>query len=222
MFTPCPTLNYQNLTDTRRERTGWLRALLAPSVNDSWNRLAATLPGSFAEGGWFTSPLVAACHGPWTLTLDITHKGEIPYTRLRAPYASADVFRFTIYRAGPFTRLAERMGMQDVRIGLGPFDDAFVIQSNSPEKVRALLLSSFHLRYLLVSLPHVHFTVQDAAGCFKNTQFPSGADELCFEYRGVVKEVDRLLTLFELVALTLDTLHDIGSARAISPERPVV
>src|SRR5690349_8051534 len=219
MFTPCPTVNYRNRTDARRERTGWLRALLAPSVNESWKQLAATLPGSFAERGWFTSPLIAACHGPWTLTLDVTHRGEIPYTRLRAPFASADAFRFTIYRAGPFTRLAERMGMQDVRIGLGPFDDAFVIQANSPEKVRALLLSSFRLRYLLVSLPHVHFTVQDASGCFTNTTFAAGAaaDELCFEYRGVVKEVDRLRNLFELVALTLDTLCQIGSARPIVP-----
>jgi len=209
------TLDYQNRDDSRREaRQGFFRALFGPSRAEVWQKLADEINARHDRGGGWKSGRGVADVGPWQVTLDTYTQGDAEnsttYTRLRAPYVNADGFRFRIYRTSIFTGLGKLLGMQDIEIGDAAFDDQFVIQSNSPQRVKEMLASA-KLRYLIQSQQRIMFQVRDDEVWF-GTMFPQGVDELRFTCVGVIKDVDRLKRLFELFAETLQTLCVMGSA----------
>lgn len=196
-------------------RLGWF----GPSKGEIWRQLAAQIDGQFVEGGWARSDKVVATHGPWTVTLDTytVHAGKtvMVFTRMRAPYVNPDGFRFKIYRRGFFTDLGKLLGMQDVEIGIEQFDHDFVIRGTDETKLRALFMNS-DVRRLVEAQPHIQLSVQDDEGWFGPT-FPDGVDELQFVVGGVLKDQERLKSIFELFATTLDQLCEIGSAYETKP-----
>jgi hypothetical protein len=105
--------------------------------------------------------------------------------------------------------------MQDIEIGSEPFDRDFILKSNHETKLRSLLADARILELINLQ-PQICFTVNDDEGFFHST-FPEGVDELCFQVVGVIKDVDRLKSLFELFAETLDQLCRIGSAYETDP-----
>jgi hypothetical protein len=119
-------------------------------------------------------------------------------------------FRFTIYRKGFFSAIARRLGMQDVEIGDPAFDEEFIVKATDESQVRSLL-SDAKIRELIAAQPDIHFSVKDDEAWFF-ARFPEGVDELYFEVRGVIKDVERLKLLYELFAETLDQLVRIGAA----------
>jgi hypothetical protein len=129
---------------------------------------------------------------------------------MRAPFANADGFRFTVYRKSIFTALGKLLGMEDVEVGYPAFDEAFVIKGIDHAKLRQLFANA-RLRSLLEVQRSIHFTVKDDEGFF-GAHFPHGADELYFSVVGVMKDIDRLKALYELFAETLQTLCEMGSA----------
>ncbi|WP_422928819.1 DUF3137 domain-containing protein [Singulisphaera sp. PoT] len=194
---------------------GWF----GPSRDEVWRLLSDEIGADFAEGGFWKGSRVDAHVPPWTITLDTYNKSEgkhsHPYTRMRVPYLNPDGFRFKIYRKGPFTELGKLFGMQDIEVGDPDFDEAFVIQGNDEAKVKELL-SSKSLRVHLSLQPRLHFQVKDDEGWFK-PRFPEGVDELSFEIRGTLKDLDRLKNLFDLFVETLDQLCKIGAASKVDP-----
>jgi hypothetical protein len=100
--------------------------------------------------------------------------------------------------------------MQDIEVGVEPFDEEFVIKANDEVKVRALL-GNPELCRLIEAQPHIHLSVKDDEGWFGPT-FPDGVDELYFSTPGIIKDIDRLKQLYELFTATLEQLCDIGSA----------
>lgn len=206
---------------------GRLRDWFGPSQDELWAQLAAEinkensgLKAEFVDGGTWKSDVVKAQAGEWTLTLDVfvvsTGKVIIPFTRLRAPYVNSDGFRFKISRAGFFTNLSKKLGLQDIEIGEAPFDAAFVIQATDEAKVRRLL-SNAKIRELFAAQPDVHLEVKDDEGWFGAT-FPEGVDELSFYAGGIITDVARLKQLFALFAEILNQLCAIGSAYKHNPQ----
>ena len=197
-------------------RLGWF----GPSKEEIWRQLAAQIDGQFVEGGWAKSDKIVATHGPWTVTLDTyavsTGKVVIIFTRMRAPYVNPDGFRFKIYRRGVFTELGKLLGMQDVEIGIEQFDHDFVIKGTDESKLRALFMNP-DVRRLVEAQPDIQLTVQDDEGWF-GPKFPDGVDELQFVVGGILKDQDRLKSIFDLFATTLDQLCDIGSAYETKPD----
>jgi hypothetical protein len=195
------------------------RKAFGPSRKEIWRQLSAETGAKFVDGGFWKSDKVQASHGQWTVTLDrytvSTGKAVIVYTRLRAPYVNTDGFRFTIYRRGLFSGIAKMFGMQDVEIGDEQFDRDFIVKGNDEGKLRALL-SNGRLRELIAAQPEILFSVKDDEGYF-GTSFPDGTDELHFLVTGVIKDVARLKSLYELFAETLDHLCRIGSAYERDP-----
>ena len=202
---------------------GRLRKLFGPSKADIWRQLAAEVKGRYVEGAIFKTDKVEATHGEWTVTLDSyivpAGKAMIPFTRLRAPYVNPDGFRFTVYRQGVFTDLGKLLGMQDVEIGHEGFDRDFVVKGNDEGRLRSLF-SSAKLRELIDTQKDIHLTVKDDEGWFGPT-FPEGVDELYFHVPGIIKDLDRLKTLYDLFAEALDQLTRIGSAYERGPEMKV-
>lgn len=188
--------------------------------SEIWQQLADGISATYVPGGFARGDKVVATHGEWTLTLDtyVVPAGNAPivFTRLRAPYVNPDGFRFHIYRRSVFTELGKLLGMQDIEIGVEPFDHDFVIKSNDEDRVRSLLADA-KLRQLLERQPGISLEVKDSEGWFGPT-FPDDADELLFTVVGVITDLSVLEALFELFSYTLDRLCDIGSAYAEAPD----
>jgi hypothetical protein len=198
---------------------GVLRRLFGPSREEVWRRLSEEIGGRYVDGSWSKSGRVDVTHGEWTVTLDTyavsNGKTVVVFTRMRAPYVNPEGFRFTVYRRSVFSGVGKWFGMQDVEIGDAEFDDDFIVKATDESRVRQLL-SSTRLRELLGAQPSIHFSVKDDEGWF-GAKYPEGVDVLSFVVGGVIKDVERLKTLFELFSVTLDELCRMGSAYESDP-----
>ncbi len=198
---------------------GLLRKVFGPSKQEIWQQLSREVGGRYVNGGFWKGDKVQAAHGEWTITLDTytvsTGKSSCTYTRMRAPYLNKDSFRFTIHRRGFFSDLGKWLGMQDVEVGHAQFDRDFVIQGNNERKLKELFANP-RIRELISAQPAIHLSVKDDEGWF-GAKFPKGVDELHFVVGGVIKDVERLKSLYDLFAETLEHLCDIGSAYEKSP-----
>ena len=197
----------------------FLRKVFGPSTREVWGQLCAEIGAQCVEGGFWKGDKVQATHGPWTITLDTytvsNGKTSTVYTRMRAPFADPEGFRFTVYRKGIFSDIGKWFGMQDIEIGDEAFDREFILKSNQESKLRELL-GSTRIRELINQQPEIYFAVKDDEGFFGSV-FPEGVDELYFQVVGIVKDVERLKLIYELFSETLDQLCRIGSASQDTP-----
>ncbi len=198
---------------------GILRSLFGPSQEEVWRQLCREIGADFVKGGFWKGDKVQARVKEWTITLDTFSEGgesSTTYTRLRAPYVNKDGFRFTIYRKSMFSGLGKLLGMQDIEVGYPEFDEAFIIKGNNEDKVRELFTHA-PLRQLIQAQPSLRLQVKDDEGWF-GPQFPQGVDELQFQVLGIIKDVARLKSLYQLFALTLHLLCHLGSAYEDDPK----
>lgn len=192
-----------------------LRALFGPSQEEIWRRLCQEIGANYLEGGFWRGDKVQARVRDWIITLDTytvsTGKSSTTYTRLRAPFVNRDGLRFCLYRQGFFSELGKSLGLvEDIEVGFPEFDQGFIIKGNDPSKLRALF-SNPKIRQLIQVQPAINLEVKDDEGWFR-AYFPEGVDELYFQVVGVIREVERLKTLFELFAETLNQLCHLDSA----------
>lgn len=198
---------------------GLLRQVFGPSKEEIWSQLSQELGADYQEGSFFKEGKVVLSHREWEITLDTytvhTGKSTIIYTRMRAPYVNRDGAWFNIYRKSVFSWVGKLFGVKDIEIGDSFFDEEFIIQGE-PEALVSRLLSNVEVRQLIQAQPGIHFQVKDDDGWFKS-KFPEGVDELYFEVVGVIKDRERLKSLFDLFALVLDELCRFGSAYETDP-----
>jgi hypothetical protein len=223
-----------------------LKKIFGPSKDEIWKQLSEEIGGKYIKAArWKGDSKVQVRVRDWTITLDTytvsTGKSNVTYTRMRAPYVNKDGFRFTIYRANWFSALAKLLGMQDVIVGgpkfenLGPlfgvpgyldkqdiesgypeFDRDFIIKGNNESKIRELF-TILKIRDLIQSQPEIFLQVKDDEGWF-GKDFPEGVDELYFQVIGVIKDLDRLKSLYNLFSELLNSLCHIGSAYENDPK----
>lgn len=184
------------------------------SEKDAWSQFAGEIGGeSWYEGfSLWRKPRVVARVKQWTITFD-THTASsgyssTTYTRIRVPYVNRDGFRFKIHKSTLFSGLGRRLGMQDIEVGYPDFDRDFVIQGNDESKVRALFANQT-VRELIQTQPSILLEVHEGTLL---EGFTEGVGELYFEEEGVIRDVSRLKSLYELFAETLDHLSRTGSA----------
>lgn len=199
---------------------GLLRGVFGPNQEEIWNQFAGEIGADFVNEGFWKGKKVVARFENWVVTLDTytqsTGKTSTTYTRIRAPYINKDGFNFKIYKSGWFSDIGRTFGMQDVEIGYPEFDDKFIIKGNDESKLIELF-SSEKIRELISSQDNIYLEVKDDEGWF-GADFPDGADELYFQTVGVIKDVERLKSLYMLFALILNKLCLIGSAYEDDPE----
>ena len=162
----------------------------------AWRQLASELGAEFIEGGFFRSSKVQAHVKEWIVSLDTysvpSGDSNDIYTRMKAPFQNKDGFQFTIFRMGLVGKLDKALGAQDIDIGDPDFDRDFVIKGNNESKVRALFANQ-RLRQLIQVQRSIRLGIKDNA--------------LLFETQGVIKDVERLKSLFELFKETLHQLE---------------
>lgn len=198
---------------------GVLRQWFGPSREEIWRELARQVGGEFVEGGFWKGSKVTAKVGEWTVTLDVfvVHAGNahIPITRLRAPFVNPEGFRFSIHRQGFFSGIAKFFGMQDIEVGHLPFDDTFVVKGNDESRLR-LLFGDYRLRQALEHHPEAGVEICDDEGWF-GPDFPEGVDELRLQIVGIIRDLDRLRSVYDLFAAVLQRLCAIGAAYEKDP-----
>lgn len=199
---------------------GVLRQIFGPSKKEVWEKLSQEIHAQFVDGGLWKGGKVVAKVGEWTVTLDTytvsTGKSSTTFTRMRAPYVNKDGFRFKIYRKNIFSGLGKLFGMQDIEVGIPTFDQKFIIQGNNEFKIKELFSNS-KIRELIEKQPEIYFSVKDDEGWF-NTAFPQGVDELYFQTFGVIKDIERLKSLYDLFSEILNQLCHIGAAYEDDPK----
>jgi hypothetical protein len=129
---------------------------------------------------------------------------------MRTSYVDPSRFRFVLSREGLLTRFGKLLGMQDLQIGIGDFDQAFLIKSNQPDNVRRLLADP-HLRRLLHEQPPFEMLVKDTDR-FAGPNFTKPLDELSYQTRGAVRDLKTLHDIHDLFAQTMRLLHRMGLA----------
>jgi hypothetical protein len=198
---------------------GWLREVFGPSQQEVWETLCNEIEADIVDGGFFRGKKVIAKVKEWVITLDTytvsNGKTHITFTRMRAPYISKDGFKFKIYREGIFSDIGKLIGLEDIEIGYPEFDDEFIIKGNDTDKLISLFSNS-QVRKLIEMQPNISFEVKDDEGWF-GSEFPQGVDELYFQVPGIIRDVDRLKSLYFLFAEVLNQLCLIDSAYEDSP-----
>ena len=195
---------------------GWF----GPSRDEVWERLSREIDGEFVAGSFWKRGKVQKRVDHWTITLDTVSRqhgehGHAMYTRLRAPFANPEGFRFTVYQAGFFSRLGRTLGMQDVEIGDATFDDAFVVWGND-ESMLVALFADPTLRGMFGALPRMRLDIRNCGSWFGPT-CPPDTDLLCLETSGVVKDLGKLKLFFAVFPALLHRLCAIGAAHKYDP-----
>jgi hypothetical protein len=171
---------------------------------------------------------VVAKTGAFPIALDLKMEAggdTVPswfVTRIRAPYVARDAFSFSIKRLqarltdGALLRgMAKLSGRHKIEAGDLGFDRDFLITTNDTDKARALLADP-RIRDLIQSQPSLDISsARPGWRLFKKSSQPLSV--LRFEEEGVITDVQRLRSLFELFHETLNQLRQIGAASQEEP-----
>lgn len=197
----------------------FLRGIFGPSKAEVWRQFSQEIGAEFVDGGFWKGKKVVARVEDWTITLDTytqsSGKHSTTYTRMRAPFANKDGLRFTIYRKGLLSGLGKMLGMQDIEVGYPEFDRDFIIKGNDESKVKALFANA-RIRELIESQRSIHLWIKEVKGR-RRQGLPEGTDELHFQVTGVIKDLERLKSLYELFARTLNHLCHMDAAYEDDP-----
>lgn len=186
--------------------------IFGPSKKEIWRQLANEIDANVVDAGFLKGEKIIAKHNNWRICLDTytvsTGKSSVTYTRIRSPFINNNNFYFKIYRKGIFSDLGKIFGMQDIEIGHEAFDYEFIIKGNNEEKVKQLF-SNDTIRDLICRQPKICLEIKKNEG-FWGPKFKENENELIFLVVGVIKDIERLKSLFDLFAETLDELKAIG------------
>lgn len=181
-----------------------LRELFGSSEREAaWRELSDRLTVTNVQGHCMWGGQTVQAHvKDWIITLDTFVENEHNHTRLRAPFVNSDGFRFTLERAGLFSGLLTRyIGMQDIEVGVPEFDRDFVIKVSEPiasnaKAVQALLANERIRSLIAASPPFLRLAVKGDERF--NQRSPEGIDELHLQVQGLIRELERLESLFDL------------------------
>jgi hypothetical protein len=143
-------------------------------------------------------------------------------TRIRAPYVARDAFSFSVKRVrarlsdgAVLHGMARLAGRHKVEPGDLGFDRDFLITANDAAQVRALLADP-KIRDLIQSQPSLDISAaRPGWRLFKRSS--QRLSVLRFEEEGVITDVERLKSLFELFRETLNQLCQVGAAAQEEP-----
>ncbi len=187
------------------------------TVDEAWAQLSEQIGGKFYPSDSIFTPIkVEKQHLIWTVQLDIARKGGMlqgatSKIRLRVPYIALDEFSFKIYPKTIYSPIAKLLGKQDISIGFPDIDNESIIQGNDERKVKKLLEST-EIRAILSSQSEYRLDVSQI-----NARHAERPTVQLLQYEGVrdtknIINIHHLSRLFDLFAIMLDYLKDIGSA----------
>jgi hypothetical protein len=111
---------------------------------------------------------------------------------MTAPIQNLDGFQFTVSRRGLVSKLDKALGAKEITVGYQDFDHDMVTRGNNESRIRALFMNQ-RIRQLIQAQRTITLTI-------KNNQ-------LNYETQGVITDLERLKSLFELFREMLNQLE---------------
>ena len=196
------------------------KGVFGPSQEEIWRPFAEGIDGEFIDNGVWKAKKIVSKYENWTITLDTysesSGKSSTTYTRIRAPYRNKDGFNFKIYKSGLFSDIGKKFGMQDIEIGYPDFDEKFIIKGNNEDKLKELFASE-KIREIIEFQDKIHLEIKEDEGIF-GSKMPEEVNLLYFKTIGVIKDTERLKTLYMLFAMVLNKLYIMESAYEDVPD----
>jgi len=154
---------------------------------DAWKQLAAEIGGEYRKGSFLRSSKVQVHVRTWIVTLDSysisSGDSSTTYTRIRAPFQNTAGLQLRITRKSLTSKLDKALGAKEIPIGDPDIDRDFVVKGNNYSKIQALFTNR-RICQLIQAQRSITLMVKD--------------NELNFETQGVIEDVVRLKSLFEL------------------------
>ncbi len=191
--------------------------LFGPPLKEVWQQLAVEVNADFVKGGFAKSARVEKSYNNWTILLDTytvnTGKSSVTYTRMRVPYKRENDINFKLSRKNIFSCIGRMFGMPLVETYDYDFNDEFVLKGNDETVIKKIFqnqsikdMIKFQKRLILKVKPYkVKKSLTDS--------------ELYFQMTGVLKDMDKLKSLFSLFSALMEELVKNGVA---SEEKPSV
>ena len=187
-----------------------------PKREKAWREIAHLYGGEYIQGGHSFSEKVRFVKDGLLIILD-TGKLDIDkhgfgqeYTRVIAPYQNRTGFHCEMYQERFFHGSEKKLGLQDIEVGINSFDKMFILKSNKP-----LILKKLFRNHLLIremkKHPRMHFMVK-TKNRFLGGFHPAGTDELSFAENGLITDISRLKSVFEMFTLVHKQMLEIGLA----------
>ncbi|MCK5757708.1 MAG: DUF3137 domain-containing protein [Clostridiales bacterium] len=190
-------------------------ALFGPPLKEVWQQLAVEVNASYVKGGFAKSARVEKSYNNWIILLDTytvnTGKSSVTYTRMRVPYIRENDIQFKLSRKNIFSGIGRMFGMPLIETYDYDFDDEFVLKGNDETVIKEIFqnqsikdMIKFQKRLILKVKPYkVKKSLTDS--------------ELYFQMTGVLKDMDKLKSLFNLFSALMDELVKNGVASAEKP-----
>lgn len=176
---------------------------------------ASDLDATFVQGKRTSGDQVHLEHGPWKVILDTyvvsTGQATITYTRARALYVANDDFALRITRRTVFTRIAELLGFHGLLVGDQELERKYKTKCSNDPRGRSFMMDD-RLRELIMVQPSLQLDVQPLSW-WERRKNGDGVRAVTIQVTGVIEDPDRLANYVRLVAVTLDQLVKIGTAR---------
>lgn len=192
-------------------------ALFGPPLNEVWQQLAVEVNAEFIKGSFTKSAKVVKTYNNWTILLDTytvnTGKSSVTYTRMRIPYKRENDITFKLSRKSIFSGIGKMFGMPMIETYDYDFDDEFILKGNDETVIKEIFqnqslkdMIKFQKRLILKTGPYKEKkSITDS--------------ELYFQMTGVLKDMDKLISLFKLMSTMMDEFVKNGIA---SEEKPTM
>jgi len=210
------------LTRLQAAGAALLRRVFGPGrAYDGWRRFAGEIGGEFVDRGYIrrdSNQPGRWLFGPWVEVhfivrgypavletfLEGVGRSIQRYTVLRLGVPLRTAVSFAVSPEGVLSRLGKLVGMQDLQIGHGDFDRAFVVKGSDERAVRSVL-DDAGIRQQLLDQRGGVFGLRPA------TDPEAGArGELYFEMVGLIRDPERLRGLARLFQETVDRAQQVG------------
>jgi hypothetical protein len=163
--------------------------------NAAWEQFASEIGAEYVKGGFLRGSKVQAKIKEWPVTLDTysvsTGDSSETYTRIKAVFENRDGLQFTLAPKGLIAKLDKVLGTKDIEMGDAEFDGKFVIRGSDSPKLHALF-ANINIRQMILDQHSIHLRVK--------------GNDLIFDTKGEIKDIERLKTLFELFRQMLEQL----------------
>ncbi len=131
----------------------------------AWRRVAVELGLDFIVGNRMSRPILTGTMAGFPVKVDTyvqrSGNSSTTYTRYRVTYPSLGM-NLRLSRHGMLSAITKLFGKQDVEVGDDSFDDAFMVKTDDPSRLRSLLTPSVRSGLLRLLASHSTAKVNDS------------------------------------------------------------
>lgn len=185
--------------------------LLGPNKSESYQLIAESIGGSVTEE---ESLLKTACISkPYRgITLKMrTYTVSTGGTMIITTYVYAALtllqpIKVNVYARSFFADLGKKLGMQDIEVGYGPFDDQFIIQGEPLTRVKSFLRRS-DIYHFMLDHPKLHFKI-DRGKELKSIDKGISKDDPVLYYSELddLRDIEKVKMIFNFLERLIDGL----------------